>query len=245
MAEPTASERVSVALVARSLAFEVWFYLSMAVMGLLFLPAAAVSSRAARWAMKAFCAQAMAALALLCGLRCERRGEIPDRPVIVAAKHQSFLDVLMLMRWTPQPLFVMKKSLIWAPILGLYALRIGAIPIDRARGKDAMASIEAALAERPGQLVIYPQGTRVAPGTPVAEAPYRAGAPRLAAGLGRPILPVATNAGAFWGRVSFLRRPGVAVLEILPEIPPGSDPKVLGDRLQTVVEAASDQLRRR
>lgn len=231
-------------LVARSLLFEAWFYLSMAAMGVVFFPAALVSRRAARWSMRAFCAQAFAALELICGLRCELRGKIPDRPLVIAAKHQSFLDVLMLMRWTPEPVFVMKRSLVWAPIFGLYALRIGAIPIDRRRGARALVAMEAAARRTHGQLIIYPQGTRVPP-RHAAEAPaepYRRGAARLARALDRPLLPIATNAGLFWGRASILRRPGVAVIEVLPPIAPETDETTLTRRLETVIEPASIRL---
>jgi 1-acyl-sn-glycerol-3-phosphate acyltransferase len=231
-------------LLLRSLLFEAWFYLSMAVMGLVFLPAAIVSGAAARYGMRLFCRQAFAALRMICGLRCEIRGAIPDRPVIIAAKHQSFLDVLMLMRWAPHPVFVMKKSLVWAPILGLYALRIGAIPIDRSKGARALVAMEAAAAQASGQIVVYPQGTRV-PATrePGADPePYRRGAARLALQLERPLLPVATNAGLFWRRASLVRRPGLAVIEILPEIAPEGRASALTQRLEAAIEPATDRL---
>ncbi len=234
----------SLLLLIRSLLFEAWFYLSMAVMGLAFFPAAIFSGRAARFAMRLFCMQAFIALRLICGLRCEIRGTIPDRPVIIAAKHQSFLDVLMLMRWTPQPVFVMKKSLIWAPILGLYALRIGAIPIDRSRGSKAIAAMENGARKTSGQIVVYPQGTRVPVSTAPGETPepYRRGAARLARALKRPMLPMATNAGLFWARTSVLRRPGLAVLEILPEIDSSASSSDLTATLEDRIETATARL---
>ena len=70
-------------------------------------------------------------LAAICGLRVEVRGAVPTGEVIVAAKHQSFLDILILVRALPRPKFIMKKELSWAPILGLYALRIGSTPVNR------------------------------------------------------------------------------------------------------------------
>ena len=68
---------------------------------------------------------------MICGLRVEVRGTAPEGEVIVCAKHQSFLDIMMLVHALPRPKFIMKKELRWAPILGLYALRIGSTPVER------------------------------------------------------------------------------------------------------------------
>ena len=78
-----------------------------------------------------------------CAARC-RAGE-----VLVAAKHQSFLDILILFEALPRPKFIMKKELRWAPILGLYALRIGSTPVARGdRSKAMKAMVEHAGAGR-------------------------------------------------------------------------------------------------
>ena len=140
--------------------------------------------------------------------------------MLVAAKHQSFLDIMILFEALPRPKFIMKKELRWAPFLGLYALRIGSTPVARGdRSKAMKAMVEhAGRATEPRQLVIYPQGTRVAPG---ARPPFKVGAGVLYERLGEPCVPAATNAGVFWGRRSLYRRPGLAVVEFLPPIPPG------------------------
>ena len=100
---------------------------------------------------------------------------MPQGEVLVAAKHQSFLDILMLFEAMPRAKFIMKKELKWAPILGLYALRIGSTPVNRGdRSKAMKAMVEhAGTSEEARQLVIYPQGTRVAPG---ARPPFKVGA---------------------------------------------------------------------
>ena len=162
------------------------------------------------------------------GIRVEVRGAVPTGEVLVAAKHQSFLDILMIFEALPRAKFIMKKELKWAPFIGLYALRIGSTPVARGeRGKAMKAMVEhAGRASEPRQLVIYPQGTRVAPG---ARPPFKVGAGVLYERSGEPCVPAATNAGVFWGRRKLVKRPGLAVVEFLPEIPPGlADPGVHG-----------------
>ena len=206
---------VPIGLWGRSLLFTLWFYLSLAAMGLVFAPAAAMSRDAAYWAMKAYCRQIFWVLERLCGVRVEVRGAIPQGEAIIASKHHSFLDVMMMMRFAPRPKFVMKRSLIWTPIVGLYALRIGAAPIDREAGGRAVRDMERRLgAERgeAGQVVIYPEGTRTPPG---ARLRYRRGVARLARRFQTPCVPAATNAGLFWPKSGLLRHPGVAVVAFL------------------------------
>ena len=91
----------------------------------------------------------------------------------------------------------------------------------------------------PGQLIIYPQGTRVAPGV---SRPYKVGTGLLYDQLGQPCVPVGTNVGVFWPKRGILRKPGVAVIEFLPRIPPGQSHGSFMARLEAEVEAASDAL---
>ena len=180
--------------------------------------------------------------AVIAGLRSDVRGTVPDGPVLVAAKHQSFFDILIIFGALPRPRFIMKKELIWAPILGWYALRVGCIPVDRGkRGaaiKQMVARIEAG-SETPGQVIIYPQGTRVAPG---ADRPYKVGTAVLYEQLGQPCVPVATNVGVFWPRHGRFRKPGLAVVEFLPTIPPGRPTRAFMAELEQVIEDNSNRL---
>ncbi|MEL6233138.1 MAG: lysophospholipid acyltransferase family protein [Pseudomonadota bacterium] len=228
-------------LLARSLLFDALFYGLMTVMGILLAPAAALSRRAALWSMKRFVAIAFWLLRNLCGLHVEIRGGVPQRPVLVIAKHQSFLDVLILTHALPQPRFVMKAELKWMPVLGFYAWRIGCTPVVRASGAKALRRLvsDVERTDLDGQVVIYPQGTRVAPG---AKARYRPGAAVLYDRHGRVAVPVATNAGLFWGRRSLRRRPGRAVVEFLDPIAPGLPVPELMRRIEGRIEAASDAL---
>ena len=88
-------------------------------------------------------------------------------------------------------------------------------------------------------MFIYPEGTRRLPGAPPT---YKQGVAALYAATDVPCLPVAVNTGLFWRRRGFLRRPGVAVIEYLPVIPPGLDRAAFSRRLQSAIETACDRL---
>lgn len=227
-----------------SLIFIVQMYLAMAVIAIVFAPWALFSRNGAYKAMHFYCAWVIFTLRLLCGLRCEVRGTPPTGEVIVAAKHQSFLDILMIFHAVPHGKFVMKRELMWTPFLGQYARRIDCIPVNRGKRGAAIAKMKAdvlAGTAYPGQLIIYPQGTRVAPG--VAK-PYKVGTGLLYEQLGQPCVPVGTNVGVFWPKRSILRKPGVAVVEFLPPIAPGKPIPEFMQQLEADVEQSSNRLMR-
>lgn len=227
----------------RSLVFEVLVYLTMAVLGILGAPLALWSVDGAYAVCRTYARVIFFFLRWIVGLRVEVRGPVPHGDVIVAAKHQSFLDILILFEALPRPKFIMKKELKWAPFIGLYALRIGSTPVARGeRGKAMKAMVEhAGRATEPRQLVIYPQGTRVAPG---ARPQFKVGAGVLYERGGEPCVPAATNAGVFWGRRTLVKRPGLAVVEFLPAIPAGLPLPEFMARVENAVEDASDRLMR-
>ncbi len=227
----------------RSLLFDALFLTLMLVMGILCAPAAAWSRDGAIWSVKTYSRISLWLLRMVCGLKTEVRGPVPDFPCLVASKHQSFLDILIHVSVLPRPRFIMKQELKWAPILGLYAMRIGSTPVNRgaraAAVKDMVAGAEKSESAMRGQLVIYPQGTRVAPG---AARPYKVGAGVLYQRFKVPCVPAATNAGVFWGRKSFFRRSGLAVVEYLDTVPAGVATDEFMRRIEIEVEAASNRL---
>lgn len=226
----------------RSLVFAGQMYLAMLVIGVLYLPWAILSPDGAVAACHAYCRYVRWSARWLIGLRTEVRGEIPTGEVMVAAKHQSFLDVLLIYGAVPRGKFIMKSLLKWAPVLGWFALRIGCVPVDRGkRGvavRKMLADVEAGRT-KPGQLIIYPQGTRVAPGI---ASPYKKGSIALYTQLNKPCFPVATNAGVFWPRRGIYRKPGCAVVAFLPPIPPGLPITEFDGLLQNQIETESTRL---
>ncbi|HLI12264.1 MAG TPA: lysophospholipid acyltransferase family protein [Alphaproteobacteria bacterium] len=162
-------------------------------------------------------------LAAAVGLRYELRGleHRGESGAIYAFKHQSAWDTIMLPLLTPDPMIVLKKELMLIPFFGWYLWKTRQIAIDRRGGgvalKKMLRRAEAgAAAGRP--IVIFPEGTRTAPGH---HRPYQPGVAALYAQLRRPVIPVALNSGLFWGRRRFLKRRGRVVVAFLPPIAPG------------------------
>ena len=225
-----------------SILFIVQMYLAMLVIAVVFAPFAVFSRTAAYLAMHSYCRWVRFSARWLVGLRSEIRGTVPMGEALVAAKHQSFFDIILIFGALPRAKFIMKRELIYAPILGQYALRIGCVPVDRGKRGQAIAKMQEDVARGaayPGQLIIYPQGTRVAPGK---RRPYKVGTGLLYEQMRQTCVPVATNVGLFWPKRSLLRRPGLTVVEFLPPIAPGLPVPEFMSRLETAVEQGSDRL---
>lgn len=229
-------------LYVRSILFVAQMYLAMAIYGIVFLPWTLFDRRGAYVGARAYCRYVRFTLRLICGTRTEVRGEIPQGEILIASKHQSFLDIILIVSVVSRPKFIMKDSLRFAPVLGFYAQRLGCVPVKRGRRSDAIRDMMAAVTsgDAPaGQLIIYPQGTRVAPG---ASAEYKVGVAAIYEQTGQSCVPAATNVGLFWPRQGVLRKPGLAVVEFLPALPPGLPREEFRTRVREVIEARSDAL---
>ncbi len=228
----------------RSLVFVILIYAAMPILGLIFFVPALVSRD---WAFKAchsYCVFVRWLAPWLIGLRTEVRGTPPVEEVMVAAKHQSFLDIILIYGALPRAKFIMKRELMYAPVIGQYALRLGCVPVDRGKRGAAIAKMLDDVAkdrDKAGQLIIYPQGTRVAPG---AYLPYKSGTGALYEQLNQPVVPVATNVGLFWPRKGIWRKPGLAVVEFLDPIAPGLPKSSFMNELEKIIEDQSNVLMR-
>jgi len=227
-----------------SVLFITQMYIMMAVMSVIFFPYALLTPHGASAACRTYAGYVMWTARLMIGLKTEVRGNVPQGEVLVAAKHQSFLDIIMIFHALPKAKFIMKAQLLYTPFIGQYAYRLGSVPVKRGKRAEAikamLADVKSGRAP-PGQLVIYPQGTRVAPG---ADMPYKIGTGALYRDLGQPCTPVATNAGVFWPRKGIPRKPGLAVVDFLDPIAPGKDISVFMTEVEDVVEARSNALMR-
>lgn len=230
---------------ARSILFVVWMYGLMAVMGVIWLPSLLMPRGVLRFGIRIWVRLVRWGLRVICGVTTEVRGleNLPDGPVLVAAKHQAMWDVFIPFLIMSDPAIIMKRELVWYPILGWYSLKMDMIPIDRAGTSKTLKKMMAAAkarAERGRQIVIYPEGTRMAPG---AAPDYKAaGVVSFYKTLDVPLVPAATNFGLCWPRKGITRRPGHAVYQILPQIPSGLDRKAMMAELQGRIEAATEQL---
>jgi 1-acyl-sn-glycerol-3-phosphate acyltransferase len=167
---------------------------------------------------------------------------LPTRPVIIACKHQSSWETIAFPLVAPDSYIVVKQELLFIPVIGCAIARSGHIAVSRTAGARALRklieSAKAAIAEG-RSIVIFPEGTRVAPGE---QRPYQVGIAALYRQLGVPVVPVALNSGLFWPRRKWVKRPGVITLEILPPIAPGLPRKVFMDTLRDRIEAATTRL---
>lgn len=234
-------------LLLRSLAFNLAFYLWTAIMVLGYVPALAGPYQRIVAGQRRWAGHVVWLMRRLAGIDYEVRGQqhLPPGGCIVAAKHQSAWDTLIWHRILDDPAMVMKAELLKIPVYGALCRKSRMIAVDRRGGAKAMRTMleqtRRALSEgRP--IVIFPQGTRTAPGTPIRAAPYLPGVAALYRGLGVPVVPVALNSGQFWPRRSFLRHPGTIVLEYLPPIAPGLAREAFMAELQARIEIGTARL---
>lgn len=161
-------------------------------------------------------------LKVICNLRHEVEGveNIPSGSAIIYSKHQSMWETIALQTIFPPQLWVLKRGLLWLPFFGWALASVGSIGIDRGSGRKAVQQIVKQGKKRLDQgrwIVIFPEGTRVAPGQ---KKRYGIGGAVLAAESGYPLVPVAHNAGEFWRRRGLVKRPGVIRVVIGPVIKP-------------------------
>ena len=140
--------------------------------------------------------------------------------------------------------FIIKRQLIFAPIIGLYAMRLGCVSVNRKKGGAALTKMvnsvsSSSEARSKGQLVIYPQGTRVLPGH---NRPYKIGAGILYQKYNRPCHLAATNTGTFWARRSPFRYPGTAIMEFIGVLPSGIELNNFMSEIELRIEKASNLL---
>jgi 1-acyl-sn-glycerol-3-phosphate acyltransferase len=224
----------------RSFAFNVAFYLNIIVLMIIGLPLVLFGRHGVFFMARLWSASSLWLLEKLCGLRVEFRGveNVPQGGYILASKHQSFLETFALLRHAHDFAIIFKRQLAWIPLFGLYLIGGRQIAIDRSHGRAALNQIVAkarAVLSDGRKIMIYPEGTRRPPG---ASPRYKYGVAVIYAENGAPCLPVAVNTGLYWGRRDSTRRPGVAVIEYLPAIPPGLDRDVFAHRLQSAIEEA-------
>jgi 1-acyl-sn-glycerol-3-phosphate acyltransferase len=164
----------------------------------------------------------MAAASRLCGIHVVLTGaeHLPRTgAALLASQHQSAFDTLVWLTLTDLPSYVVKIELTRIPLFGPLLAPAGMIPVDRQAGSAALRGLvrATASAKQAGrQIVIFPEGTRVAPGQHL---PLQAGVAAIAARLELPVIPVATDSGLRWGRRAFRKTPGPIHVALGPPIP--------------------------
>ena len=167
----------------------------------------------------------------------EGREHLPGRPSVILAKHQSAWETIAFQVIFPPQVLVLKRELLWIPFFGWGLAMMSPIAIDRSRGIPALRSIARRGRERLAQgfwVVVFPEGTRVAPGV---NREYHPGGAWLACASGAPVVPVAHNAGLVWPRNAFLKRPGTVTVRIGPPIDPADrDAKTINHLAEAWIE---------
>lgn len=229
----------------RSLLFNILFAVGSLAILSCGMPSLLMSRRAIYVVGHAWSRSTLRGLAAICGITHEIRGRenLPDGKFLIASKHQSAWDTLIFEEILHEPGYVIKKELFQIPLIGWYMRKSGYLAVDRAGGAKALRRLIRQAGETLAEgraLVIYPEGTRSAPGQTRA---YHPGVAALYTQLQVPVVPVALNSGLFWGRRAFLKHPGRITLQILPPIAPGLPRRAFMAELRRRIEDTSEDLR--
>jgi 1-acyl-sn-glycerol-3-phosphate acyltransferase len=226
----------------RALIFNILFYgstVALAILGVptLLLPHQAISKLGHLWS-----AVMVFLLKYIVGITHHIEGPRPKHQVIYAAKHQSAWETIFLYAELGSPAPVLKRELIFIPLVGQFISRVPSVPINRSAGRKSLKKLLDAAGKVKSigySILIFPQGTRIAPG---AYRSYHSGTFAIYQATGLPVVPIALNSGLCWPRSSFMKRPGVIDVRLLPEIPPGLDRRAFMARLEADIEAATNAL---
>ncbi|GJL97163.1 MAG: 1-acyl-sn-glycerol-3-phosphate acyltransferase [Hyphobacterium sp.] len=193
--------------------------------------------------VRSYCRLTVLMMRIICGIKVEVRGAPPkNKSVIIAAKHQSWGDGIVLVAKTGNVNFVVGDHMLKFPLIGWVLKRAGAIVVNNQGGRKAINALNSGIdrSKREARpILIYPEGHLTPVGT---GKPYRKGVYLLATNLDRPVVPVATNLGCFWAQQAWEKKPGTAIIEFLDPISQKLDATSFMATLETSVEARSRQL---
>lgn len=202
----------------RSLFFSVLMILSTVLVALILLLLAPAPFFLRSYVARVYARFVVSALKVVCGVEYQVRGRenIPEGAAIIFSKHQSTWETYALQLFFPAQTWVLKQELMWVPFFGWGLALLKPIAIDRSSGRKAVKQVIAKGKNRLDAgiwVTIFPEGTRVAPGQTKK---WGVGGAILAEHSGYPVVPVAHNAGEFWGRRQFIKRPGTIQVVIGP-----------------------------
>ena len=230
----------------RSFVFNTVFYGWTALVAVLSLPLILVPSRKPlAWIINIWARVGLVMMRVIAGIDLEIRGleHMPAaRPCIIAAKHQSWSDGIIMAALMPDIASVAMKELLSIPLVGTILKKMRMIMVDTCGGGGARRVLnegaqQAARDERP--ILIYPEGQL----TPIGKrSAYKTGIHMIYEELGLPVTPVATNIGLRWPCRSFTKLPGPAVVEFLPAIAPGMERRPFMVALEEIIERESARL---
>jgi 1-acyl-sn-glycerol-3-phosphate acyltransferase len=187
----------------------------------------------------------LAAVEVICGVRYRVLGaeRLPPAPFVVLAKHQSAWETIAFQKIFPPQVWVVKRELLWIPFFGWGLAMLAPIAINRGSGSRALRQMLAQGSDRLARgmcIVIFPEGTRVAPGE---RKPYQPGGAWLAAQTAAPVVPVAHNSGVLWRRNAFLKFPGTITVSVgAPIDTKGLKPEEINQKVEAWIESEMQRL---
>ena len=231
-------------IVLRSAIYLVCFYLWTLPISLVYLPLLLLPRRVMVPFAKIWSQGVLGMMRVIVGVKWKVEGleNLPAKPYILAAKHQSAFETFALPLLIGDPAFVLKRELTWLPFFGWYLAKTGVIAIDRSAGTKALKEMVKGgeMAKEQGRaIVIFPEGTRRPVGSPPV---YHSGVAMLYGALNVPVVPMALNSGLCWGKRAFTKHAGEITFRILPPIAPGKNRKVFMAELETCIETATSEL---
>ncbi len=229
----------------RSFLFQLLFYISSLIQAVLYLPILLLPRRYTLWAPTLWCRSTRFLLRWIAGIHIHVAGleNLPKKNgYIIASKHQSAMETVLFHALLPNVVYILKKSLIFIPLVGWYFLKTGCIAINRKAGMKSMHQLMSDACQRLQEgynVVIFPEGTRTKPGS---KNKYNPGVFILYEKCNVPVIPVALNTGYLWPKNSFKRYPGKATIQFLPPIQKGLDKHQFLTQLEKNIETACHQL---
>lgn len=172
------------------------------------------------------------------GIAIIQRGVIPDEPVLIAVKHESFFEAIDMPRLFSFPTVFAKRELFWIPGWGFSARVYGLVPVARDGGAKSLRKMIATAKLRIGEgrpLVIFPEGTRVPHGK---EPPLQSGFAGIYKLLGLPVVPVAVDSGPFYHRI--IKQPGTITYQVGETIPAGLPRAEVERRVHRAINALNN-----
>jgi 1-acyl-sn-glycerol-3-phosphate acyltransferase len=221
----------------RSFLFNSLFYLMTTLIVVLLLPLLLLP-RQVVWCVARLWGWSTSKLLYICGIDHEITGDMhADETVIYASKHQSAWETIVLYAVLKAPITVMKRELLFLPLIGFFFLRAGCIAVNRSGGMKALRELRASalrIRENPRSILIFPQGTRVMPRTPHD---YQIGVFTLYDTTGFTVIPIALDSGRVWPRNNWLKFPGRVRVRFLEPIKPGLTRKQFMSTLEHQIES--------
>ena len=231
----------------RSLLFSLFIVIWSAIIPIIYLPALIFkNTKLADHGAKVWAMGIVLVLKKLCKIDYEFVGleKLPQEACIVACKHQSMWETIVMHLVFRHPVYAFKKELLKVPFYGWYLRVMSGITVDRDGGmsalKDLIKQTKKYLAKNQS-IILFPQGTRVPVAAPSSQYPYQAGVTALYLACGVKVVPAALNAGKFWPKKG-VKKSGKIILEFLDPIDPGLSKQEFNAKLEEAIEKRSAEL---